>query len=215
MRRLAEEGGQEIRIGGVIDGDWRDKAERERLSAFGLHVLAAHEVENLYLHPPTLEALTAQLGQKLDVRNTLQKLSDDRAGLWIFEGARTYRALSDFPAPSKATRQAVSELKWRAFDGHIEAACSSSASADNQLDAAQQAELKRHLVTRTQIYARKRNEDDLWRWCQGKEVFRALVPLLPFSDQDAAERAIQALWGRDASLVPSELTKLREYVAQL
>ena len=56
---------------------------------------------------------------------------------------------------------------------------------------------------------------ELWSVCEGKEVFRAILAPLGVSNEDAAERAITALWQRDPSLVPDELNALRAYIVGL
>jgi predicted ATPase len=215
LRRLADEGHQELRVGGVIDQDWRSKADCEQLRTRGLHVLGVHEIENLYLHPPTLEALMVQLGQSLDLPATLQHLCDERAARWIFDSARTQTAFVDYPPPSSGVRQLLSEMKWCAFAGQIEATCANIASFESAFSFEQQREFQKHLIVRAKTYERKRDEPDLWQVCHGKQVFRAMVPILQFKDQDAAERAIQALWRRNAGLVPQQLLELRQYVQGL
>jgi hypothetical protein len=178
-------------------------------------VLEVHEIENLFLHPPTLAELAALVGSDPDrVHPEIVAASDRRAGSWIFDAARTDRRFRDFPEPSKAARELVHKLTWADFDD-LEGKCGEIANAHGGLGQADTAELKRHLIVRARIYARKREAEDLWQICEGKEILRAIVPLLGFTDEDAAERAITALWKRKPALVPTQLDALREYIRQL
>lgn len=214
LRQLAEVSEQRLRIGGVLDGDWRSAAERTAFEALGLHVLAVHEVENLFLHPETLRALCEEIGRdSVDVDALVLSASDARAGSWIFQAARTDRVFHEYPEVLSATRECFYGMSWADF-ADADTACQRIVATMINLNADQQVVLKRHLVARAAIYARRRTVD-AWRICEGKEVFRSLVPRLGFAEEDAAERAISALWRRRPELASAELQALRQYVAQL
>ena len=214
LRQLAEVSGQRLRIGGVIDGDWRSAAERGLFEGLGLHVLAVHEVENFFLHPGTLQTLSQEMGRDpSEIEALTREASDARAGSWIFQAARTDRAFVEYPEVLPATRECFHGMAWSDFTD-VEAACQRIVATMINLDAQQQALLQRHLVARANIYARRR-EGEAWRLCEGKEVFRSLVPRLGFVEEDAAERAISALWRRRPEVAPNELQALRQYVGQL
>ncbi|ESX22565.1 ATP-binding protein [Mesorhizobium sp. LSJC264A00] len=95
LRDLAIASGQMIRIGGVVDQDWRPKQEQDELSERGLFVLGVHEIENFFVHPPTLkDFLSMNGGDPRTVEPTLVAAADRRAGSWIFDAARTDRKIS-------------------------------------------------------------------------------------------------------------------------
>lgn len=214
LKQLAEVSGQRLRIGGVLDGDWRSAAERTAFEAIGLHVLNVHEIENLFLHPATLRALCVELGGNADdVDGLIVSASDARAGSWIFQAARTDRAFVDYPEVLPDTRQCFHGMAWADFSD-VDAACQRIVDTMANLAPEQRVFMKRHIVARAGIYARRRTED-AWRMCEGKEVFRSLVPRLGFVEEDAAERAISALWKRRPEIAPAELHTLREYVGRL
>jgi predicted ATPase len=211
LRALAEEAKQPIRLGGVVDGDWRSADERSALAAKGLFVLPVHEVENFFLHPGTLEELVRRMGgDPAEPVRLVLEMADKRAGSWILNAARTDKAFIDFPPPSKVTRELAHGLSWADLQD-LEAQCAALASSDPSLTQEQSTLLTRHLVVRAKIYA-KRRAADAWRICEGKEVFRSISRSLGFADYDAAERAIAALWTRAPETVPVELNQLREYI---
>ena len=214
LRQLARVSEQRLRIGGVLDGDWRSPSERKSFTDQGLHVLGTHEVENLFLHPKTLTSLCEELGRDAStVQSMLLDAADKRAGAWIFQAARTDKAFVEFPEVLASTREKVHKMAWSDFV-NIEAACQDIASTMTNLAADQQSIVQKHLIARANIYAHHRS-GDIWRTCEGKEVFRSLVHHLGFAEEDAAERAISALWKRRPEIIPDELIALRNYVASL
>lgn len=215
LKALAAASGQAIRIGGVVDQDWRIPSEQRELKAQGLFVLGVHEVENLFLHPPTLiELLTMMGGDAQQISSSILASADRRAGTWIFDAARTDRKFRDYAEPSKEVRELVHNLTWTDFSD-FEIKCVEIANAHGNINEKEVATLKAHLIARAKIYARKREDDDLWRSCEGKEVFRSILPHLGLTDEDAAERAIAAVWQRKPELVPDELLALRAYIRSL
>ncbi len=61
IKALAKESETQIRIGGIIDRDFRTDDEAVRPNA--VFVLPVHEVENFFLHPATLDLLLEQNGR--------------------------------------------------------------------------------------------------------------------------------------------------------
>jgi predicted ATPase len=215
LRDLAAASGQEIRIGGVIDQDWRTKSERSELEAQGLFVLGVHEVENLFLHPQTLaELITMMGGDAQQISSIILASADRRAGTWIFDAARTDRKFRDYAEPSKEIRELVHKLTWSDFHS-LETKCSEIANVHGKLKKEEISTLEAHLIAHARVYERKRVTEDLWSLCEGKEVFRSILPCLGFVDEDVAERAIAAVWQRNPELVPDELRALRAYIRNL
>lgn len=65
-------------------------------------------------------------------------------------------------------------------------------------------------------YSAVRNSDDLWRRCEGKDVFRELAKReLGFQSGQVAERHILHLWGEKKELEPQELEAKRDYITRL
>jgi len=159
LTQLAAVSEQRLRLGGIIDGDWRSAAESAGFVALGLYVLGVHEIENLYLHPDTLRALWVEMGRNpVDIDLMILDASDRRAGAWIFQAARTDRSFQAFPELLAATRECFHGLTWTDF-GDAVGACERIVATMSNLAAEQQAVMKRHLIARTQIYERRRRED--------------------------------------------------------
>jgi predicted ATPase len=213
---LAQTGGQHLRLGGVVDGDWRDKSERQEITNQGLYVLDVHEIENLFLHPPTLSTVAKNLGQgNIEPRDLVQEIADDRAGVWIFDHARTHRRFKEYPPPSSDSRTAANSMHWADFDQGIDNACAALVADESNLMDQQREKLKQALVASAKIYSKKREGDDLWKVCHGKEVFRAASDRLGFKSASVAEAAIIQHWTGTKSDVPEALKKLRRYILSL
>lgn len=215
LRAVATASNEPLKIGGIIDRDWRDAQERKLMSGLGLHVLAVHEIENLLLHPPTVKRVIENIsGDPAIYDDALKAAADRRAGSAIWNAARTNRGFENFPPPHADVRKLAHELTWSDFaDPSLQ--CQKIADADPQLDLAQRALIKKHLEVQTAVYGRVREGDTLWKVCEGKEVFRSLAKTIGFSDPETAERAIIGIWQLEPGLEPEELRMLRLYVEQL
>lgn len=215
LRALGQASTQAIRVGGIIDSDWRSLQDKQAFTSQGLHVLDVHEVENLFLSPPTLMQLCIDIGCDQDsLSNMLIEEFDNRAGVWIFDSTRTGKKFRDYPEPSAHVREMIHGASWSDF-ADIESMCYRIAAAHGGLSEPEVTTLSTHLKAHAQIYQRKSREADFWKFCQGKEIFRAMLPRLGLSNSSAGERAVMALWKRHPDLVPSELVGLRAYVTSL
>lgn len=146
LRSIAEASADTIRLGGVIDGDWRSRPERDRLNAEGAHVLSVHEVENFFLHPPTVESLISALGQDPSrYRSSLLAAADNRAGAWIFDAARTQKEFREYPPPSEEVRVLAHASHWTNFATNLDATCQALVDAQKDLLPEQALTLLRHL----------------------------------------------------------------------
>jgi len=105
-------------------------------------------------------------------------------------------------------------LTWDQFDD-IEVRCAQISNADSQLNDEQRSLLQKHLEVGAKIYRRVRSGVQLWKACEGKEVFRSIAKDIGFSDPHAAERAIIGTWEKEPKLVPDELKLVRDYVSGL
>lgn len=214
LQAIAKASNEHLKIGGVIDGDWRDQSERDELALEGIHVLAVHEVENFLLHPPTVKSVIAKISSTTVYDEVLRAAADRRAGSWIFDAARTSKQFEDYPAPDAPVRELVHSMTWADFDD-IPVAAQKIVDTDSQLEPNQREKLKKHIQVRARSFARIRESDELWKRCEGKEVFRSIAQKIGFSDSETAERAIMGAWDQDETLVPEELKLLRSFVEQL
>jgi hypothetical protein len=111
LRLLASEE-EQLRVAGIVDRDFRSQADRERLHAQdGVHVLSAHEVENLFLQPQLVERLLADAGRDPgEVLALLQHAADPDVGRWAFEKTKTEE---NWREDARAPRTAAASLCWR------------------------------------------------------------------------------------------------------
>lgn len=216
VKSLSTEAEANIRIGGVVDRDWHAEAEAQHLAEqFGVFVLPVHEVENFFLHPQTLRSLLDQNGRSaLEPLEIVRLASDDRAGSWIFQYAMATRNAKDLPEIPSATKDRAKALTWtqieadrqRVFDPVVATTRFSQGDMDR---------LTQLLQIAANTYTRKRQEQTLWKSCEGKEVLNAVARSVGFGDQQALSQAAFALWSRDAATVSNELRALRDYVSAL
>jgi predicted ATPase len=87
VKELAAETGEQLRVGAVIDRDFRTDEEAARLSAdVGVHVLGCHEIENVFLDLQGLTVLLDHVGKRPEIAERVVRDAGDRfAGLWIAE----------------------------------------------------------------------------------------------------------------------------------
>lgn len=216
IRALSNEAEAEIRIGGIVDRDWKSDTEAQRIvNASGIFVLPVHEVENFFLHPATLRLLLTQNGRgQVDPLEAIKAASDARAGSWIFQYAMATpnaKNLPDMPEPAKDRAKNVG---WERFEADrsttiAEVVALTRFTADDATKFAQILEVA------TNAYARRRAEDTLWKVCEGKQVLNAVTYSVGFADQQALTQATFALWSRQTAQIPEELRTLRQYLRGL
>jgi ABC-type transport system involved in cytochrome c biogenesis ATPase subunit len=216
IKALASESEAGIRIGGIVDRDFRSDAEAMTLtSARGVFVLPVHEAENFFLHPATLRLLLEQNGRTngapLDM---IRSRSDARAGSWIFQHAMATpnaKSLPDISVPAKTQAKAFT---WAQFDADRNTALHSIIDVSGY-DAEDQRRLRGILEVSANSYARKRDEDDLWKSCEGKQVLNSVAVAAGFAGAQAMILATFAAWAREGAEIPPELAAFRAYLAAL
>jgi hypothetical protein len=114
IKTLSNEAEAGIRIGGVIDRDWKSAAEVQRLAdEFQVFVLPIHEVENFFLHPATMRILLDQNGRgHVDPLQLIKEASDARAGSWIFQYAMATPNARNLPDMPEAAKDRAKHLTW-------------------------------------------------------------------------------------------------------
>jgi predicted ATPase len=216
IKALANESEAGIRIGGIVDRDFRSDAEAMTLtSACGVFVLPVHEAENFFLHPATLRLLLEQNGRTngapLDL---IRSRSDARAGSWIFQHAMATpnaKSLPEISVPAKARAKAFT---WAQFDADRNTALHSIIDVSGY-DAENQRRLREILEISANSYARKRDEDELWKSCEGKQVLNSVAVAAGFAGAQAMILATFAAWAREGAEIPPELAAFRAYLAAL
>lgn len=210
MKLLALETDEQLRVGGVIDRDFRTDAEAKKLETDnGVHVLGCHEIENLYLQPDAVSKLLARQGRSQDDPIVVIRDSTDQvAGLWVVQ-----RALALIPGSTKPANvgptwaivkypQLISD--WNALKT---ASVATVGTAFPDWEA--------HLVTAHAELNQKRQAPDWWRYCFGKQAIKAVMQNLGLNSVSAFQRSVHTLWADGDVAVPDDLRNLRSYVSSL
>jgi predicted ATPase len=221
VRLLAEEAGQPIAVGGVVDRDFKTDGEVAAWDGVpAVHVLECHEIENLYLHPDALGAVLVQNGDDPTTASALvRRVSDSLAGQWILgsaiaavwrEGAREQRSwLRD-----KTLRRAV-QIQWSAIESDPTGYVDTAEPGDSAWTDEDRELFRASLRAGIDQYATLRESDALWKMCAGKEVFHGIPALLGVTGWRTLERRIIEGWARGEAPVPEELQSLRDFVSSL
>lgn len=216
VRSLAKETEVDIRVGGVIDRDFRsDSTVKILASDSGIFVLPLHEVENFFLCPKTLKNLLRQNGREdLLVEDLVLSAADLRAGSWIFQKAMATNNALSLPAVSTAAKERAKSFNWKQFekdrDGVVKLILNVSGFDEENIE-----KFRRLLNVSADSYGRKRIDPGFWKICEGKQVLNDVARLSGFSDASALIRAAFFLWEQDASQISDELIAFREYLASL
>jgi predicted ATPase len=216
IRALANESEAGIRIGGVVDRDFRSdpdaKAIAETASVF---VLPVHEVENFFLHPPTLGVLLQQNGRAhIGPAEIIQQAADARAGSWVFQHAMATRNAQQLPEIPSTAKDAAKSLTWPQLSAERDASIERVIRA-SCYDSADQTKLRNLLGVSIDTYSRKRAEPNLWTACEGKQVLNDVARALGFAGAPALTQAAFVAWARDGAQFPDELAAFRQYLAGL
>ncbi|HXY37246.1 MAG TPA: DUF4435 domain-containing protein [Planctomycetaceae bacterium] len=216
IRALAKEAEAGIRIGGVVDRDFRNDAAVKALFADKcIYALPVHEVENFFLHPASLALLLNQNGlSTLIPIDLVRDASDARAGNWIFQHTMATSYAKVLPEIPLLAKERVKCLTWAEIDADRNAAIQGVVTL-SKFGANEAMRLQRLLSMSAAIYARKRTEGSFWKACEGKQVLNRVAQESGYSDVSALIRAAFAAWGRDGAQLPEELTAFRAYLAQL
>ncbi|WP_428589645.1 AAA family ATPase [Pseudodesulfovibrio sp.] len=211
IRDIAKEVQQPIQTLGIIDRDWRSRAQIQTLTTSnpGIIALPVHEIENLFLHKETLIHLAKQNGiTSFEYYNELRKACDIRAGGWIIQSALSDETCRDISSLPKEARELAYGKNWQDFEAG-ESYAINEIIAKSQLEGDLKIKLTKRLLTFAAIYKRKRSTEELWRICEGKEVMKTMAVALGFSDHHVLEKAILAYWDKDEAHIPEEVLQLR------
>jgi hypothetical protein len=216
IKGLAKESEADMRIGGVVDRDFRSNADATALSnGSSIFVLPVHEVENFFLHPGTVDLLLAQNGRgQRTAIDIVQQAADARAGSWVFQYAMATRNSETLPELASAAKDIAKGMQWRHLSTEREASLDRVVAASS-FDVANAAKLRSILGLGIDAYSRKRAESTLWKTCEGKQVLNDVARALGFDGAPALSQAAFASWSREGATIPDELAELRRYLRSL
>ncbi len=216
IKSLATETDVEIRIGGIIDRDFRSDIDASELNeSNGVFILPVHEIENYFLHPTTLSVILQQNGCKeLQPMDLIRNTADERAGNWIFQHAMSTTNAKSLPKIPIMAKEKAKTLTWTQIETNKSAAIQSIVDASGY-DKDNSEKIRSILEISINSYARKRTEKDFWKVCEGKEVLNNLAHLVGFSNASALIQASFVAWERETVQIPDELKEFRKYLENL
>ena len=178
IKTLAKEAEAGIRIGGIVDRDFRsDIAVATLLADNAIYALPVHEAENFFLPPATLRILLAQNGRAaISPLDLVREASDVRAGSWIFQHAMATPNAKSFPAIPNPAKEHAKTLPWTEINEDREKAKESIVRA-TQFEADAAAKFSSILDISIRAYEQKRIDASLWKLCEGKQVLNQVVPI--------------------------------------
>jgi hypothetical protein len=215
LKRFATEASQSLRVGAIIDRDFKAAKQGETSSKdVPVLVLPCHEVENLFLEPASLELIARRNGHGSDIRTLIQACSDKTAGTWIFQ--RAMHALGDIGNPESlhAARNAFGNTLWSDFQAQpeqrVEELLAKTIKNPDQLS-----KLKPHALSSAKKYGQLRVSEDLWKECMGKQVLAHVAHRLGFSGIEFLEHQLSNAWRSGEVAIPAEIAALRKFVREL
>lgn len=215
IRELGAESEGGIRVGGIVDRDFRNPLElNQEVAPQHCYALPCHEIENLFLEPVSLQATldSAGLGAN-NAADALKRAADRCAGGWILQNA--YVASDNLVSPWNELKEHLWNLTWADLEDHAQQLNNAIATADNPLPGGAQQELYDALEASFQQYEDVRDGNSLWRRCMGKQVFGFVSSELGFADANTLETMVVSAWSNETAPLPQAVTSLREYVGAL
>jgi hypothetical protein len=195
---------------------FRSDADAAALNrAHGVFVLPVHEAENFFLHPETLRLLLAQHGDpNLVPLDLIRTASDARAGSWIFQYAMATPNAKSLPDISVLAKTRAKAFTWAQFDADRHTALNSIIDVSGY-GGDDQRRLQSILEVSANSYARQRDEQSLWKVCEGKQVLNSVAVTAGFWGAPAMVRATFAAWAGEGAEIPEELAEFRAHLAAL
>lgn len=213
LKELSEETDERLRIGAVIDRDFKNDEEVEKLeSDYNIHVTRCHEVENLYLQPAAIDRIIQQNGIEKSVGEVMREASDQFAGRWILTKSIANLGQLELEV-NREVRQLAGGLTYQNFESNTEEIIDSIISEFNNIGDENTEQLREELHSSYQNYSEVIDRDDFWKKCFGKEVLGTIPGLTGLRDKDIYMRSVDRLWIEDEIPRSDELIELRDYVA--
>jgi energy-coupling factor transporter ATP-binding protein EcfA2 len=210
---LAEETDEQVRAGAFVD---RDHRSDEQVAAFEaahkVSVLRVHEIENYFLHPDLLDALSAEGGGAGDGHVLLREAADPRAGEWVWRRALYQQDWREVPDECLGIARG---LTWEQIAADVSAAARTLLDPYEKVESATGSATQRRaaLAAAVRSYHEAREDrEQLWKVVEGKETLVTVADLLGFKGPEALEGHAFRLW-RDGEVGrPPEVESLNAYI---
>jgi len=200
-----------MRTGGVVDLDHGDQIQAT--DPANLYRLRVHEIENIFLHPPSLAHILFGSDSTKNIETAISRIqsaSDRHAGKWIHErvDAQLWRRnRKQFHAECAAIEPVFLQIKNLPLDKSL--SCIDSIAPKNPTPKAYEI-----LINSRDEYSRIRVQPELWIRCDGKDVWGDSVFSSTISLREAEEKLL-LLWNDRPDLIPQQLKDLQEFVNSL
>lgn len=207
ISQFAEQSNEPVRLGAVIDRDFRGKQDRATLMAGrAIHILGAHEVENFFIHPDLLELVFKLSNLADEPLDAIRKAVEPDAGAWILQHAIGTEPKQIPKAVSKTAR----DWKWADIESDLDSFTSSLLANFLQPPEDFAARIEEHFKAWQKLLV----SDELWRECMGKQALSRLCQGIGIKAKLFEAQALN-YWESGAVNRPPELEALRKYVASL
>lgn len=211
LRLLASEE-EQLRVGGIVDGDFRTESERAQLATEpGVHVLRAHEVENLFLQPALLARLLEDAGRPGDdVLEMLRRATDPDAGRWAYEKTKSELGWRE---DGRAPRSVAGSLGWTEIGPDLDGAARRIAQSIPDIGGAEVARRRLEIRQRLEAYRSVRDDAlELSTQSFGKEALPRVAADLGFQDATLVEARAAVLWRAGDVARPGAAAEIRAYL---
>lgn len=209
--RLADATEGQVAIKGIVDGDFDSPrlGEEPAIDGASLLTLPLHEIENIFLHPPSLlEAARVHGKSNTDIVMLLQQTMDRLAGKWIFDRAKYSRYESWLEAADDEMIQEFRRTVSKCSNSDIPADFE-----DLHASLSQHPLILQHLREAVAEWSTLRESVDWWKHLLGKEVLRMIAPEVGFRSELSLESYLTNRWSTADGIVPEELLKVKSFVS--
>lgn len=216
VKELASVTDDQLHVGAIVDRDFRSEAAAQELVTNAqCFVLPCHEVENLLLHPSSLNELLLHNGIAETAETLIQRIADQLCGQWVLQHAlfavdygRALAAGADVPRPA---RELAGRAHWAEIDATSQVYSKLLAAAVTP-DLGDGQAIESAILAAISEYRKIRFDAGLWKVCLGKEVLGQIHRAIGYSTKGALESAVISLWSRRPDLLPSEVQQVRRYI---
>lgn len=214
VRELAEDADEQIVTGGVIDRDFRTNDQIHQLcERTDLFVLGCHEIENLYLHPQSLQEILNRSGINENAEDIIKEIADRFAGRWILSHAVINS--NDIEEETKPMKQVAGRLGWQDFEDNQQGSVEQITVASYQTGSQEYNNVVEVLNTSVTEYRNIRTTNNLWQKCMGKEVSSAIPPRLGLKNLRVLENQVLKIWNNGVVNPPQEVLDIKNYIDSL
>lgn len=212
IKQLATESDLHIRIGGIVDRDWQTNNASSNNS--NVHVLGVHEIENFFLHPPTLQQVLNQIGKPSEIASSIiLECTDKRLGSWLYQSVMAQLETSP-STRNPEFKKRMKQLCWPEGCTDLGVILDRIESETGDLDESFN-EFRKLFGVYLKKYDKLRHSGTIWRYCEGKQVLSDVARECGFSKARHLESACAAVWSDKTVEIPPELLNLRNFVQAL